>query len=67
MGEINIYGVYVPALLVLAVAAYAALRLAMLFLDRWAESGWIPMPSVVYLCLYIILLGCAHWLYAAVL
>lgn len=67
MGEINIYGVYVPMLLVLAVMAYAALRVLMLFLDRWVERGWIAMPSVFYLCLYIILLGCGHWLYAAVL
>ncbi len=65
MGEMNIYGVYVPMLLVLAVAAYAALRLLMLVLDKWVEQGWIPMPSVFYLCLYIILLGCGHWLYTA--
>ena len=50
-----------------AIAAYAVLRLLMLLLDKWAEQGWIAMPSVFYLCLYIILLGCGHWLCAAVL
>lgn len=67
MGEMNIYGVYVPILLIQATAAYAVLRLLILLLDKWAEQGWIAMPSVFYLCLYIILLGCGHWLCAAVL
>ncbi|WP_374664436.1 DUF1656 domain-containing protein [Acinetobacter sp.] len=66
MGEMNIYGVYVPMLLVLAAAAYAVLRLIMRLLDQWVEQGWVPMPSVFYLCLYVILLGCLHWLHTAV-
>ena len=61
MGELNIYGVYVPILLVQCVMAYIALRVVMLGTDRLIEKGWIPLPSVFYLCLYIILLWLIHW------
>lgn len=66
MGELNIYGVYVPVLLIQAVIAYGALRIVMRFLDRWVEQGWIAMPSVFYLCIFIMLLGLVHWLYLVV-
>jgi len=45
MGELNIYGVYVPVLVIQAVLAYIVLRL----------------PSIFYLCLYITVLGVVHW------
>ena len=61
MGELNIYGVYVPMLLVQSVLAYGVLRLAMLGIDPLVEKGWIPLPSVFYLCLYVILLWLIHW------
>lgn len=61
MGELNIYGVYVPVLIVQALLAYIILRLLMQVIDRWIEKGWIPLPSIFYLCLYIILLWLIHW------
>jgi hypothetical protein len=61
MGELNIYGVYVPILLVQCVLAYVVLRVVMIGTDRLIEKGWIPLPSVFYLCLYIILLWLIHW------
>lgn len=66
MGELNIYGVYVPVLLIQAVIAYGALRIVMRYLDRWVEQGWIAMPSIFYLCVFIMLLGLVHWLYVVV-
>lgn len=61
MGELNIYGVYVPILLIQSVFAYGILRLAMLGIDPLIAKGWIPLPSVFYLCLYVILLWLIHW------
>lgn len=61
MGELNIYGVYVPMLLVQSVIAYVVLRLAMLVIDPLIAKGWIPLPSVFYLCIYVILLWLIHW------
>ena len=61
MGEFNIYGVYVPSLLVQAVFAYIILRFAMIGTDRLVAKGWIPLPSIFYLCLYIIFLWLIHW------
>ncbi len=61
MGELNIYGVYVPMLLVQSVLAYGVLRLVILGIDPLIEKGWIPLPSVFYLCLYVILLWLIHW------
>lgn len=65
MGELNIYGIYVPMLLVLAVLTYVVLRIVMFLIEKWVAQDWIPMPSLFYLCLYVILLGCGHWLYVA--
>ena len=53
MGELNIYGVYVPTLLIQSVFAYGLLRLVMLGTDPLIEKGWIPLPSIFYLCLYV--------------
>lgn len=61
MGELNIYGVYVPTLLIQSVFAYGLLRLAMFGTDRLVDKGWIPLPSIFYLCLYVILLWLIHW------
>lgn len=63
MGEFNIYGVYVPTLLVLAILSYVLLRILMLGLDRLIEQGWIPLPSLFYLCVYVVILALMQWGY----
>lgn len=60
MGELNIYGVYVPILLIQAVLAYALLRVLMRLLDCFVEQGWIPLPHIFYLCVYLVLLWLVH-------
>jgi hypothetical protein len=61
MGELNVYGVYVPILLIQAIIAYIILRLLMKWLDRLVTNDWIIMPNLFYLCIYVILLGAVHW------
>ncbi|WP_180069193.1 DUF1656 domain-containing protein [Acinetobacter sp. YH16038] len=61
MGELNIYGVYVPILLIQAVIAYVLLRILMKWLDRLVANDWIIMPNIFYLCIYVLLLGAVHW------
>lgn len=61
MGELNVYGIYVPVLLIQAVIAYVILRVLMKWLDRLVAHDWIMMPNIFYLCIYILLLGAVHW------
>lgn len=61
MGELNVYGVYVPMLLIQAVLAYVVLIILRRWTDIWIEKGWIALPSIFYLCLYVVLLGGVHW------
>ena len=61
MGELNIYGVYMPILLIQAVIAYVLLRILMKWLDRLVANDWIIMPNIFYLCIYVLLLGAVHW------
>lgn len=61
MGELNIYGVYVPILLIQAVIAYVLLRILMKWLDKLVANDWIIMPNIFYLCTYVLLLGTVHW------
>lgn len=63
MGELNIYGVYVPIFLIQAILAYVLLKLVMIGLDRLDEKGWIAVPSIFNLCIYLILLWLMHWLF----
>ena len=65
MGELNLYGVYVPMLLVQAVIAYIILQIIMRFTDRLVIAGWIGSPNVFYLCLYNILVGLVHTIYVS--
>lgn len=60
MGELNIYGVYVPVLLLQAIAAYILLRFVMMGLDRYVRQRWIAWPNFFYLCVYVLLLGTVH-------
>ncbi|WP_180053294.1 DUF1656 domain-containing protein [Acinetobacter sp. YH12236] len=61
MGELNIYGLYVPILLIQAVIAYVLLRILMKWLDKLVANDWIIMPNIFYLCIYVLLLGAVHW------
>lgn len=61
MGELNIYGVYVPILLIQAVIAYVLLRILMKWLDKLIANDWIIIPNIFYLCTYVLLLGAVHW------
>lgn len=63
MGEINIYGVYVPILLVQAIFAYLLLQVMRLKTDQLSSQGWIVWPSIFNLCLYIVLLFMIHGLF----
>ena len=63
MGELNIYGVYVPIFLIQAVLAYLLFKVAMLCVDWMVEKDWIVLPSVFNLCIYLILLWLMHWVF----
>lgn len=63
MGEINIYGIYVPILLVQAILAYVIFKLCTRWIHRWVAGGWIIVPSIFNLCFYIMLLLLMHWLF----
>ncbi len=62
MGELNLYGVYVPIFLIQAILAYILLNIVSLGTDRLIAKGWIALPGAFNLCLYVILLGLIHWL-----
>lgn len=38
MGEINLYGIYIPTLLVQAVIAYVLFKILSPFVDRFAQA-----------------------------
>lgn len=63
MGEINVYGIYIPILLVQAIIAYVLFKLMSPLIDRLVMRGWIVLPNIFNLCLYLGLLLCMHWLY----
>ena len=63
MGELNLYGVYVPILLIQSILAYVLLKIVMIGTDRLVEQGWIAWPSIFNLCLYVMLLFLVHWLF----
>lgn len=63
MGELNLYGVYVPILLIQSILAYVLLKIVMMVTDRLVDQGWIAWPGIFNLCLYIVLLFLVHWLF----
>lgn len=63
MGELNLYGGYVPILLIQSILAYVLLKIVMLATDRLVEQGWIAWPSIFNLCLYVVLLFLVHGLF----
>lgn len=62
MGEINVYGIYIPILLVQAIIAYVLFKLMSPLIDRLVMRGWIVLLNIFNLCLYLGLLLCMHWL-----
>ena len=63
MGELNLYGVYVPILLIQSILAYVLLKIVMMGTDRLVDQGWIAWPSIFNLCLYVVLLFLVHWFF----
>ena len=63
MGELNLYGVYVPILLIQSILAYVLLKIVMIGTERLGEQGWIAWPSIFNLCLYVVLLFLVHGLF----
>ncbi|OTG80724.1 DUF1656 domain-containing protein [Acinetobacter sp. ANC 4648] len=63
MGELNIYGVYVPVFLIQAILAYILFKVVTLVTDQWIAKAWIAAPGIFHLCIYIILLGLVHWFF----
>lgn len=68
MGEMNLYGIYIPILLVQAIIAYVLFKLLSPLIDRLVIKGWIALPSIFNLCFYLGLMLLVHcffvWLWA---
>lgn len=65
MGEFNVYGIYVPSLLVQAMIAYVLFKIMSPIIDRLVLNGWIALPSIFNLCVYLGMLLSVHWLFIA--
>ena len=63
MGELNVYGVYVPIFLVQAILAYLRFRFVVMGINRLVEKDWILFPAIFNLCVYLILLFLMHRLF----
>lgn len=57
IGEISVYGVYIPALLVLSLLALAASRVIRYFLGRIGFYRIVWHPALFDFALFIIVLG----------
>lgn len=56
-GHLDVYGVYVPVLLVVMLAAYGIKSLLATVLQRTGFYRWVWHPPLFNLALYIIVLG----------
>ncbi|MCW3148121.1 DUF1656 domain-containing protein [Stutzerimonas stutzeri] len=56
-GHLNIYGVYVPVLLIAMLAAYGLKSLLAALLQRLGFYRWVWHPPLFNLALYILVLG----------
>ncbi|WP_436898932.1 DUF1656 domain-containing protein [Acinetobacter gyllenbergii] len=63
MGEMNLYGIYIPILLVQAIIAYVLFKLLSPLIDRLVIKGWIALPSIFNLCFYLGLMLLVHCLF----
>lgn len=66
MGEFNVYGIYVPSLLVQALLAYICFRGLSLLTNKLIAQGWIALPSIFNLCFYLLLLLVIHQIFVGV-
>jgi hypothetical protein len=57
IGQLNIYGVYVPMLLVLMLGAYLLKSLLAIALSRLGLYRWVWHPPLFNLALYVMVLG----------
>jgi hypothetical protein len=46
MGEINVYGIYIPILLVQAIIAYVLFKFLSPLIYLLVMKGWIALPSI---------------------
>ncbi|MFU9045282.1 DUF1656 domain-containing protein [Acinetobacter tibetensis] len=60
MGEFNAYGVYIPVFLIQAIVAFLVFKLVSILTNPWLDQGWVALPGVFNICLYIILLMGVH-------
>ncbi len=61
-GEVNFYGIYIPLILIQALLAYVLYSGLMWLLEKWQLSRWLALPTILNLCLYIIVLGLVVWI-----
>jgi hypothetical protein len=62
IGEVSIYGVYVPTLLLLTLVALVVSRAINLFLARTGFYRFVWHPALFDFSLFVIVLGCvAHF------
>ncbi|OVZ58438.1 hypothetical protein CDO44_14430 [Pigmentiphaga sp. NML080357] len=62
-GEINVYGLYMPTLLVLTFAAIVVARLLGRALARAGLYRHVWHPPLFDLCLFVIVLACLSFLF----
>lgn len=63
MGEFNLYGIYMPALLIQALIAYLGFHLLNPLTNKWIAQGWIALPSIFNLSFYLSLLLAVHQIF----
>ena len=63
MGELNIYGVYVPIFLIQAILAFIIWKVVCIGRDRLVEKEWIALRGIFHICIYLILLWLIHWVF----
>ncbi|MHA3049333.1 MULTISPECIES: DUF1656 domain-containing protein [unclassified Acinetobacter] len=64
MGEFNLYGVFVPSLLIQALLAYIVFMLLGKWTDRLIQRDWVAFPGIFNLSLYMVCLLLTHWVFA---
>lgn len=61
MGELNIYGIYVPIFLIQAIFAFILWKFVCIGTDRLIEKDLIALPGIFNISLYLIILWFLHW------
>jgi hypothetical protein len=60
MGELNAYGIYIPVFLIQAIVAFLVFKVVSIVTNPWVDKGWVALPGIFNICLYIILLMGVH-------